>query len=108
MINSTEKITKYQKRPDNPEEKASFLSKLTFFWLIDLFKFGLNNEITESEIYQVRKRDSSDKLWNLFRKLWEQEVTNGTNNLWTVIRSVFGWKIFLFGLIHSVVESSAR
>lgn len=108
MINSSEKISKYESRPEHPEEKANFLSKISFWWLIDLFKYGLHNDINESDIYQTRDRDLSGNLWQIFRNLWSKEIENGTNNLWRVIRKVFGWKIFLFGLFYSIIDSFCR
>lgn len=108
MINSTERISKFENRQENPEEKAGILSKLTFWWLIDLFKYGLHNDINEYDIYRTREKDSSDNLWKVFRKYWTEEVKSGTNNLWRVIRRAFGWKIFFVGLLYSIVDTFCR
>ena len=106
MFRSDDEIN--TQRPENPEEQANFFSRCTFLWLSELFKYGFKHEITENDVYNVRKSDASDKLSNEFSKLWSTEVKKGKNNLWNVIRKAYATKIFGFGLLYSCIDSFCR
>jgi hypothetical protein len=92
----------------HPQERANILSKMSFFWLIDLFKFTHNNHITANDIYRVRKCDASAKLSEKFSILWSHELSNGRNNLLRVVRQIYGTKVIIYGLIFSILDTTCR
>jgi len=99
------KKTKSAKR--NPVERASLLSRCTFFFrLVDLFRFGHDNN--NSSTTDVRPQDSSAALHKSFAQLWTKEITNGNGNLWHVIKSLYGRKLLVYGLIYSLIDSVCR
>jgi ATP-binding cassette subfamily C (CFTR/MRP) protein 4 len=51
-----------QKVTDNPRDKASFPSILTFFWTIPLFRKGYSKVLEIEDLYRPRKVDESSGL----------------------------------------------
>ena len=92
----------------HPEEEANFISKITFFWLIDLFQFGHNNQLTVNDIYRVRRCDASGNVSQKFYILWNNELRNGQNNLWSVIRKIYGSNVIIGGILFSIVDTICR
>lgn len=92
----------------HPEEDASFLSKITFFWLIDLFQFGHNNQLTVNDIYRVRRYDASGHVSREFSSVWNDELRNGRKSLWRVIRKIYGCRVVFGGLLFSIVDTIFR
>ncbi|KAG5669864.1 hypothetical protein PVAND_000155 [Polypedilum vanderplanki] len=91
------------------EERANFISKITFFWLIDLFKLGQKYQITANDdIFGIRRDDASAKLSKIFSALWKSELSNGGNSLWRVIRKVYGLRVAFCGLTFSIVDTIFR
>lgn len=50
--------------PDNPQENASFISKLLFYWTIPLFKELYSKVLEIEDIYKPLKVDHSEFLGN--------------------------------------------
>lgn len=48
--------------PNNPRENANFLSKLTFFWMISLFKRGYRKSLELQDLYKPLIDDRSAVL----------------------------------------------
>jgi hypothetical protein len=85
------------------EERANFVSKITFFWLIDLFKFGHKHQITANDIVGVRRADASAKLSKTFSALWNSDAS-----LWRAIGRVYGLRVAVCGLLFSTVDTASR
>ena len=92
----------------HPQEQANFLSKITFFWLFDLFKFGHSNEFTANDIQNVRQADSSAKLLKRFYALWNCEINSGRGSLWRVIVRLYALKVIICGFLFSVIDTICR
>lgn len=50
------------KAAENPREKANFLSVITFFWTLDLFKKGYSKELEIDDLYKPLECDDSKRL----------------------------------------------
>ncbi|XP_047362116.1 ATP-binding cassette sub-family C member 4-like isoform X4 [Vespa velutina] len=57
----------------NPKESANIFSVLTFWWLKDIFKKGLNKTLTLDDIYEPLKHNQSENLGNLLEREWRRE-----------------------------------
>ncbi|XP_035718149.1 multidrug resistance-associated protein 4-like isoform X2 [Vespa mandarinia] len=57
----------------NPKESANIFSVLTFWWLKDIFKKGLNKTLTLDDIYEPLKFNQSENLGNLLEREWRRE-----------------------------------
>lgn len=92
----------------HPQERANFLSKITFFWLFDLLKYGHKNEITASDIQNIRRADASAKLSKTFSLLWATEFNSGRKSLWRVIVKLCAAKVIFCGLLFSILDTICR
>lgn len=92
----------------HPQERANFLSKITFFWLFDLFKYGHRNEITANDIQNLRHADASAKLSKTFSLLWATEFNSGRKSLWRVIVKLYAVKVIGCGLLFSILDTICR
>lgn len=54
--------------PPNPYEKAGFLSKLLYFWIIPLFKKGYEKELQLEDIFKPLDTNKSEFLGNKLEK----------------------------------------
>lgn len=95
-------------RLKHPEERANFVSKLTFYWLIDLFKYGHTNEITADDIGKLRQDDSSAKLSKTFSTLWAFELSSGRKSLWRIIAKLYATKVIICGFLFSTLDTICR
>lgn len=93
---------------NHPEEHANFLSKMTFFWLVDLFKYGHSNEITANDIQNVRQSDLSANLSKNFSTLWSNEINCGRRSLWRVIVKLYATKVIVCGFLFSALDTICR
>lgn len=51
-----------QKNAENPRERASILSKLTFWYTLDLFRTGYNKVLEVNDLFAPLKVDESGSL----------------------------------------------
>ncbi|XP_055326166.1 ATP-binding cassette sub-family C member 4-like, partial [Sitodiplosis mosellana] len=98
----------HKSRAPNPISKASFLSKLTFWWLKPMFAIGMNRPIVEDDIYAVTNSMRSDQNTEQFAKLWESEVMKKNPSILRVMFKIHGCKIFTFGLLYTIRETLAK
>ncbi|KAJ8316506.1 hypothetical protein KUTeg_006520 [Tegillarca granosa] len=57
-----------------PEIKASFLSRLTFWWINGLVIRGYKKDLEEEDIWALNPRDNSDTVVPEFEEAWSKEV----------------------------------
>ncbi|KAK2187609.1 hypothetical protein NP493_160g03030 [Ridgeia piscesae] len=70
------------KRPDSaeydpnecPEDSASCLSVLTFWWFTGLVVKGYRRDLVHEDLWTLNKRDTSKHVSNLFEREWQQEM----------------------------------
>ncbi len=69
-------------RPPNTFQGASFLSRILFLWPYDLIQRGqrLHRPITEMDLPQVLKEDSSNYNLGIIEQLWEYEQKRSSKN----------------------------
>ncbi|XP_022796167.1 multidrug resistance-associated protein 4-like isoform X2 [Stylophora pistillata] len=58
----------------SPMAEASFLSRLTFWWLNGLFSKGYDRRLEPYDLYQVLKEDSAETLVADLESEWSKEV----------------------------------
>lgn len=56
------------KLPNNPREKASIFSQLTFFWTFELFRKGYSKILNLDDLYRPLNEDQSTLLGNLLER----------------------------------------
>uniref|UniRef100_A0A146KSC1 Putative multidrug resistance-associated protein lethal(2)03659 n=1 Tax=Lygus hesperus TaxID=30085 RepID=A0A146KSC1_LYGHE len=105
-------VFKYQKKP-HPRAKASFLSVLTFSWMIPLFFKGISRPLDSRDLYEPLSDNKSDKLGDLMEKAWDVEVLTAQKrgkrpNYLRALRSVFGRQLVLQGGLIFILEFAVR
>jgi hypothetical protein len=56
-----------------PKEKASFPSRLTFWWFNSLAIKGWRNPLTLADLWDVRREDKCKNVFRYFNKFWQNE-----------------------------------
>lgn len=97
-----------QTKPENPQATASRISRMSFWWLRGLYRKGLKRTIKEEDIYETLKQHESDKIAELFTKLWEQELEKKNPSVLRMFYNAYGFPVILSGFIFSIVETLNR
>lgn len=97
-----------QTKPKNPHNEASRISKMSFWWLRDLYKTGLRQTITEDDVYETLKDHESDKIADKFAKLWQQELESKNPSVLRMFFRAYGVPALSIGLAFSIVETLNR
>lgn len=63
-------------KPESPELKASFFSKITFWWFNGFLLFGYKNRLEMSNLWKTLVRDRADCLVPLLREAWTRTCTD--------------------------------
>ncbi|PSN42283.1 Multidrug resistance-associated protein 4 [Blattella germanica] len=98
----------------NPRENANPLSRLLFWWTIDLFKKGYTKELAEEDLYNPLKIDESEYLGNRLEKQWERQVKLSRESkgrkpsLLKAIVRAFPWEYTKLGLFHAINDLGIR
>ncbi|XP_041788072.1 ATP-binding cassette sub-family C member 4-like [Anopheles merus] len=58
----------------NPRQKANFLSVLTFWWTVDMFRKGYNQTFDISDLYTPLEEDRADRLGNRLERQWHRQL----------------------------------
>ncbi|KAJ8983685.1 hypothetical protein NQ317_003473 [Molorchus minor] len=96
-----------QIREKNPRENAFFLSVITFFYTLPLFKKGRKRNLDDADVYEVVPKCSSENLGNALENYWFKERRSNRNP--SVIRALFscyGKKYLLAGFVQFCVKTA--
>ncbi|KAF9973606.1 Multidrug resistance-associated protein 4, partial [Actinomortierella ambigua] len=63
-----------QQGPRSPEEDASFISRLTYWWIRPLFKIGYQRQLQEHDVYEVLDRYRAGVVGKKLAAAWMAEV----------------------------------
>jgi ATP-binding cassette subfamily C (CFTR/MRP) protein 1 len=73
-----------------PYEYTDVFSVLTFGWMTPLMKTGYNHFLTQDDLWNLRKRDTSEATSEAFEKAWAHELTKKKPNLWFTLARAYG------------------
>lgn len=93
---------------ENPVIKANFLSRITYWWLRNIFYKGYRKPIDESDVFACLKEHESEDLHEKFKVLWSEEKVRKKPSMLKVFYRAFGPKTLFWGLAFSCVESLIR
>ncbi|XP_055540741.1 ATP-binding cassette sub-family C member 4-like [Wyeomyia smithii] len=98
-----------RKLPQNPRESANFLSILTFWWTIDLFKKGYTKVLELQDLFRPLEVDKSDALGDRLEEKWfAQQSGPGRPQLIKAIFKTFWWEYTILGIITFVNDIVIR
>ncbi|GAB0087981.1 hypothetical protein DMENIID0001_023540 [Sergentomyia squamirostris] len=86
---------------DNPSEKTNFFSRITFFWMINLFRLGYRKSLELKDLYKPLTEDRSATLGDRLERKWEDQLRNTSSrpSLITAIAITFWREFVCLGLI---------
>lgn len=86
-----------------PLEYATVFSILTFSWMTPMMKYGYKEYLTEDDLWNLQKRDTTQSTSEAFEKAWAHELKHRKNpNLWIAITKPFFGPYFRAGLFKTV------
>ncbi|KAK4621949.1 Metal resistance protein [Fulvia fulva] len=87
------KVSAYEALGDEDEcplEYADIFSKLTFSWMTPIMKYGYKEYLTQDDLWNLRKRDTTRATAGDFEEAWEQQLEKKKPSLWIAMFSAFG------------------
>jgi ATP-binding cassette subfamily C (CFTR/MRP) protein 1 len=91
-----------------PIEYATVFSILTFSWMTPMMKFGYKQYLTEEDLWNLSKRDTTKATGDAFQDAWNFENEHRKNpSLWMAIFRAFGGPYFRGTLFKTVSDTLA-
>ncbi|KAI1282604.1 ATP-binding cassette sub-family C member 4 [Halotydeus destructor] len=78
-------------------DKASWLSKLTFFWIVPILVAGNTKKLTYEDVYEYCAADDPRKCTEHLQMQWvkSQKASHGPNYGWTAFKTYFSYNVLL-------------
>lgn len=87
-----------------PYEYADVFSVLTFGWMTPMMKHGYKAFLTQDDLWNLRKRDSTRHTSASFEKSWAHEMEKKHPSLWIALFSSFGGPYFRGAAIKTLSD----
>ena len=87
-----------------PIEYANIFSILTFSWMTPLMKYGYKEYLTQDDLWNLRKRDTTRATSVTFEEVWEQQLEKKKPSLWIAMIQAFGGPYFRGAVIKTVSD----
>ncbi|GAQ44111.1 hypothetical protein AtubIFM55763_002709 [Aspergillus tubingensis] len=82
-----------------PYEYADIFSVLTFSWMTPMMKFGYKNFLTQDDLWNLRRRDTTGVTGATLRENWEHELKKSKPSLSLALIKSFGGSFLRGGMI---------
>lgn len=73
-----------------PYEYADVFSVLTFSWMTPLMKFGYKTFLTQDDLWNLRRRDTTAVTGQALEETWRMELQKKRPSLWLALFKAFG------------------
>ncbi|KAF8857585.1 hypothetical protein BDZ45DRAFT_803222 [Acephala macrosclerotiorum] len=91
-----------------PIEYATVFSILTFSWMTPMMRHGYKKFLTEDDLWNLAKRDTTKSTGDAFRKAWDHELEHKKNpSLWMAIFRAFSGPYFRGACFKTVSDTLA-
>jgi ATP-binding cassette subfamily C (CFTR/MRP) protein 1 len=87
-----------------PYEYANAFSVLTFNWMTPMMKFGYDHFLTQDDLWNLRRRDSTKETSISFEKAWRHETKKKYPNLWIAMVRAFGYPYLRGSIFKSLSD----
>lgn len=84
-----------------PIEYADLFSILTFSWMTPMMKYGYKEFLTQDDLWNLRKRDTTRATAGTFEESWAIELEKKKPNLWIALFRSFGGPYFRGAVIKT-------
>lgn len=91
-----------------PIEYATVFSILTFSWMTPMMKYGYKDYLTEDDLWNLAKRDTTKATGTTFQEAWNYELEHKKNpSLWIAIFRGFSGPYFRGAVFKTVNDTLA-
>ena len=90
-----------------PIEYADIFSILTFSWMTPMMKFGYKQFLTQDDLWNLRKRDTTRVTGQILEETWAAELEKKHPSLWMAMFRGFGGPYFRATVIKTVSDTLA-
>ena len=90
-----------------PLEYADIFSVLTFGWMTPLMKYGYKQYLTQDDLWNLRRVDSTEVTGNIMEKSWKKELSKKSPSLWIAMFRGFGMGYISAGIIKTLSDALA-
>ena len=90
-----------------PVEYATFFSRLTFGWMTPLMKYGYKEYLTQDDLWNLRKSDTTRSTFGVFEQSWQIELEKKKPSLWIAMFRSFGGPYFRGAVIKTGADCLA-
>ena len=90
-----------------PIEYADIFSILTFGWMTPMMKFGYKQFLTQDDLWNLRKRDTTKVTGQVLEEAWAAELEKKRPSLWMAMFRGFGGPYFRATVIKTVSDALA-
>ncbi|KAH7122420.1 multidrug resistance-associated protein 1 [Dendryphion nanum] len=87
-----------------PFEYADIFSVLTFSWMTPLMKRGYKTFLTQDDLWNLRKRDTTQATATAFTLAWGYELEKKHPSLWVALFRSFGAPYFRGAVIKTISD----
>ena len=88
-----------------PIEYADIFSILTFSWMTPLMKYGYKEYLTQDDLWNLRKRDTTKVTGLLLEETWADELEKKRPSLWIALFRGFGGPYFRGTVIKTLSDT---
>ncbi|KAL8736829.1 MAG: hypothetical protein Q9181_002293 [Wetmoreana brouardii] len=90
-----------------PIEYADIFKILTFGWMTPMMKYGYKEYLTQDDLWNLRKRDSTRATGTALKEAWDLELEKKHPSLWIALFRGFGGPYYRATLIKTVSDALA-
>jgi ATP-binding cassette subfamily C (CFTR/MRP) protein 1 len=90
-----------------PMEYADIFSILTFSWMTPLMKHGYKHYLTQDDLWNLKRRDTTKLTGSQLQEAWDLELEKKRPSLWIAMFKAFGGPYFRGALIKTISDTLA-
>ena len=87
-----------------PVEYADVFSRLTFGWMTPMMKYGYRHFLTQDDLWNLRRSDSTKTTGAAMEEAWAIELDKAKPSLWIAMFRAFGGPYFWGAVIKTVSD----
>lgn len=88
-----------------PIEYADVFSLFTFSWMTPMMKYGYKEFLTQDDLWNLRRRDTTKATGEELQEKWNDELKKKKPNLWIALARSFGGPYFRGACIKTISDT---
>ena len=90
-----------------PLEYADVFSVLTFSWMTPLMKYGYKQYLTQDDLWNLQRRNTTEVTGRIMEKSWKKELRKTKPSLWIAMFRSFGMTYLRAGIVKTASDCLA-